>query len=812
MYLSHMKLNLFLLLVLLIFTFQLHSEQPIQSGISAQPFDNRSDSIDIIHSTINIDISNYDSRQIVANTQLLCINKIDLPSQFRFDLRGFTIDSIKLNSILVAPIIYDQYFTISAPTSYYIGDTLRVAVYYRGTPYIDLSDFGGFYWSNTYAYNVGVSFKEIQHSYGRTWMPCIDNFVERSTYEYTIITDSTRKAFCGGVLESKTDLPGGKIAWHWKLNQSIPSYLASVAVAKYATVIDTFNSLSGVKPIQLAALAADTTRLKNSFAHLHDALHIYEDKFGPYHFDRVGYCLTDYSGGAMEHACNITYPGFAANGSLTYETLMAHELSHHWWGDLTTCESATEMWLNEGWAVYCEHVFLENVYNKKSYKDAVRNNHAQVLQFAHVSDSGYHALQNVPLNRVYGSTSYKKGADVVHSLRSYMGDSLFFYTVRNFLQYYAFQEVNSMKLMNYINDNTSFNATPFFTDWVFDKGFAQFSIDAMKQEGGLLKLWLRQRINKCSHYYTQVPFWISVFDSAHNRIDFKVKLNGKCTYIEIPYTSKANYIALDFDEWISDATTDEPQVIKSTGTKNFNYAKLNLEIKQLNQDSVMIRPEHYYVAPDPLKYKIDGLHLHDYRYWNIDGIFNEDSITMNATFLYNGSNSMTSGHLDNSFITNSEDSIVMMHRRDATEDWKICDSFKVLNNGNPTDKSGRVVVYNIKKGQYCFAIYDYRYEDTTSYLLDCNSILQIESEINQDSDNISIYPNPAKDEIFIKCNQSHKDYIQYEVLDLNAKEVCSGISYESNFIINTKSIDNGLYLIRLFNNKMQSTHKIIINK
>ena len=72
---------------------------------------------------------------------------------------------------------------------------------------------------------------------------------------------------------------------------------------------------------------------------LSKALQFFESKFSDYPFERAGYVMVPFSGGAMEHATCITYPLFGVDGTLNYETLMAHELSHMWWGNMVTCES-----------------------------------------------------------------------------------------------------------------------------------------------------------------------------------------------------------------------------------------------------------------------------------------------------------------------------------------------------------------------------------------------------------------------------------------------------------------------------------------
>jgi aminopeptidase N len=796
-------------ITLVLFYSIFYAEEPTQN-FSYQAYDNRSDTLDIVNTIINFDFGNYTSRNVIAHSSIVGISKQNNLNKVRFDLRGLTIDSIKTNGISSSYIISSQSLVVNFPLIFNNGDNVLLDFYYHGTPFLDINDFGGFYWSNNYAYNIGVSFLEEQHSYGRTWFPCFDNFVERCTFEYFITTDSTRKAFCGGNLLNTIINSDGSITWHWKNNQNIPSYLASVAVAKYATLEDTFNGIERIIPIQLGVLASDSNKLKGSFANLDNALRIFENSYGPYKFDRVGYAVTDYNGGAMEHACNITYPNFAVNGNLSYETLMAHELSHHWWGDLVTCENASEMWLNEGWAVYSEHVFTEGMYGKDAYKKSVRDNHASVLQFAHVRDSGYLALSSVPNHLVYGSTSYKKGADIAHSLRGYMGDTLFFNVLKDYMNSKAFTNVKSTDFRDFITSNSSFNASDFFNDWVLSPGFPQFSIDYHTYSSGQLRLWIKQRLDNAPHYYKNVPMGISVFDNNFNKTTFKVNLSEICSDIVLNIGFEPSYIALDFDEKISDAIIDEYQTIKTTGTKSFLLAKAIIDTRVVGADSILMRVEHNYVAPDPMKAKIPGLHLHNYRYWNIDGIFDDALTKANVSFNYNGTNSLTNGYLDNDFITNSEDSIVLMYRKNALEDWRIFDSTRLYNNGNAFDKNGRVVAYNLKKGQYCFAIYDFRYEDTTYYQKNCNALLI--NEFNNQENNITIYPNPANNQIKLTIEKPIKNAV-IRIYTMNGEIVKNIEIINSNeIIIDTKSMNNSVYIIKYFNEKEVFTSKFEVLK
>ena len=175
----------------------------------------------------------------------------------------------------------------------------------------------------------------------------------------------------------------------------------------------------------LTALPGDTTNMKLSFTHLDEAMQAFEGRFGAYRWPKVGFSAVPFNAGAMEHATCIAYPKSLLDGTTNYETLMAHELSHHWWGDLVTCRTAEDMWLNEGWASFCEMLFTEALYGEEAYRDAVRDNHKDVLLYAHRSDGGRFPVSGIPLNITYGDHVYNKGADVARNLRSFMGDEDF---------------------------------------------------------------------------------------------------------------------------------------------------------------------------------------------------------------------------------------------------------------------------------------------------------------------------------------------------------------------------------------------------
>ncbi|MFH2094910.1 MAG: hypothetical protein ABIJ16_04345, partial [Bacteroidota bacterium] len=273
-----------------------------------------SDSIDVLHYTINLNID-YTIQEIGGNTTLLITPNIDNLDVVSLDLLQLTIDSIWIDSVLTTNFTYnDTLLNIMLSTPAMTGDTLTATVFYHGHPQEDPSGFGGFSFSGAYAYSIGVAFISNPHNYGRVWYPCIDDFVDRATYDFYITAIDGKVAVCNGTLMSETDNGNGTNTWYWAMHDEIPSYLSCVAVADYVAVRDTFNGMSGQIPVAVYVRPGDSLDAVNSFVNILDILAGFENRFGPYRWERVGLVAVPLGGG-MEHATNIAYGDFLINGA-----------------------------------------------------------------------------------------------------------------------------------------------------------------------------------------------------------------------------------------------------------------------------------------------------------------------------------------------------------------------------------------------------------------------------------------------------------------------------------------------------------------
>lgn len=765
--------------------------------------DNRSDSLHILNYDISLGIRNLSSDSIYGETKITFIPKVNSIQFIRLDFLKLNISAISISGVPQSFSRNDSNIFISLNQVKNIGDTFILRIIYNGHPQTD-SKWGGFYFSGTYAYNMGVGFVADPHSFGRCWFPCFDNFIERSTYDFHITTDSGYKAVCGGLLLSSIVNVDKSIVWHWRIATPIPTYLASVSVSNYEFINSVYPSVIQNKniPIIIAAHAIDTQNVKNSFSNLPQTLGVFESKFGPYKFERVGYNIVPFSGGAMEHACNITYPHFAVDGTKNYENLYAHELSHHWWGDLATCKTEGDMWLNEGWAVYSEKLFFENIYGKQAYMDAVKSNHLNVLRYAHIIDGDFRAVAGIPHQYTYGEHVYHKGGDVIHTLRSYMGDSSFFAACHSHLNDFTFKDVTTNNRKISFQNATTADLNSFFNDWILNKGFCDFRIRSMETDSNYhTTVVIQQDLRAANGYYTNVPLSISFYDKKWSKVTKSFLMSGsnKTLFFDLGITPVLAII--DVDEAISFARSKSTAVIKANGFSQFPDALISLMVTSIT-DSALINVEHHWTSPDRGMCMVPGLYLSNYRYWKVDGIWPVNFKTI-AYFYYDGTTpaDFNGGYLDHTLIRNTEDSLFLVWRLNGESYWQIVpDSIAGKQIGNSAfDKTGRFLLKDLKKGEYAFAMYN-------------KALAGIKgTEKDEDQLQMNIYPNPSKELLKIEINFSHQDGI-INIINMQGKIVsqtsCS--SMLNSIEIDLSSIQKGLYFVQFNDGTNNLTKKISI--
>lgn len=654
---------------------------------SSLNYNNRSEEIDLIHHDIELDMSAFKKKYINASCEILFqLKKLNVDTLV-FDLLKMQVDSVSLNDSIKS-FIYDGHQIKISLGSLNLEKIQKVKIFYQGYPPEDKS-WGGFYFTDEYAYNIGVGFDADPHNFGRCWFPCFDSFQERSTYSFTVHTPFGFHAKCNGKLIYER-INSDRITSRWDLKTSIPSYLASISVGQYITVKDTFVGLQDSFPIEIHTLSIDSSRTIQSFEHLKSGLRSFEYWFGPYSWQKVGYSIVPFHSGAMEHATNIAYPSYAVDGTLRSELLLIHELAHSWWGNLVTCKVAEQMWLNEGLASYAEQLFIEYQYGRKAYLKTNRKNHIQVLQKAHLRDGGYMPVIEAPHEYTYSMHVYDKGASVVHNLRTYLGDSLFRKALTALTLNHKFEAIDIHTFQEAIENETAVDLQAFFEDWIFRGGYPHFSIewDSIYKNGDHYSydFRLKQQVLGRIPSFNNLPLSISFFDDNWQIKTYTFDYRKEKSIYTLNLNVQPQFIILNYDHDIVQARMDLSKDDLGTDQQNdlqfFDFEILNDTI--LDQSNIFFLSKHL-VPPQMNKNEIQFESILE-SYWSIF-MDQTDSATVWVA--------IKPTKLKQIMDTIDSKNIFLVFRRHSTEPWRI-HPFHKLNKDNSIE-------FILENGEYAVA-------------------------------------------------------------------------------------------------------------
>jgi len=745
------------------------------------------DTIHVAHYAIHLNQVDTDDHSISAYAEIKIVPLIDFLAYIPLELKDLTVDSLFIDGTEWNFTHTDGIIRIPLTTRKYTReDTLLVGVHYHGQPFHE--DWGGFHFSGDYAFNLGVGFESIPHNLGKTWFPCVDNFTDRASYDLFVTVENEKTAVGGGLLVETIDNGDNTTTWHWKLSHPVPTYLQSVAIGNYVLYEDTYEGIEADIPINIYTRPSEADKVAGSFVHLHEILAFFEEKFGPYPFERIGYVSTAI--GAMEHATNIAYPHFAINGNTSYESLLTHELSHMWFGDKVTCSSAEDMWLNEGWATFCELYYQSELYSEASFITQMRDMHNDVLKKAHIEDGGFWPLNDIPQEVTYGKTAYDKGGTVVNTLRAYLGDSIFSEAITAYLNDFAYQSASSYDMRDFLSTHTGIDMDGFFENWVFTPGTPHFSIDStIITEGDasfMVDVFVKQKHYGYNFIGVDQIVHIAFVDENFNFIKDTVHFSGVTGHSVKIIGFEPIAVLLDPFETTNDATIDNYRFFTEAEEYAFPETIFKVLIENIS-DSVLIQATHHFAAPDSLKVPVEGLRISPSHYWEINGVLSGD-FAAQGRFYYD---SFT--QLDGDLIQGENDSVVVFYRDHPRNDW-----YYVPQTRAGDWKIGFVYVNELKIGQYTIAVLD-------------KQIVGIPQ--NPIEEKVTFYPNPTRNKIHIEFVEKGNYTVQFynesgrllKIIETSGKQACW--KWETSDMI------SGILIAEVLENgKKIATERILIIK
>ena len=297
------------------------------------------------------------------------------------------------------------------------GTDFVLTVRYGGNPRPIRTAWGEIGWEETESGALVAS----QPNGAPSWFPCDDAPSEKATYDIRVTADNPFTVISNGTLVSKK-AQNSTTTWHYKVDSPMATYLATIQVGEY-TKFKLGRNTTAWAPAHLRA------RVEEEFKQQQEMLDFYESVFGEYPFPDYQVVITDDELEIPLEAQGLSI--FGSNhvaGNHRFERLIAHELAHQWFGNAVGISQWKDIWLNEGFACYCEWLWVEHLGTSNAHE--VARSHYLVL-----SRKGQDLTLSDPGTRdMFDDRVYKRGAMTIHALRRLLGDEAFFTAVRNYLQ------------------------------------------------------------------------------------------------------------------------------------------------------------------------------------------------------------------------------------------------------------------------------------------------------------------------------------------------------------------------------------------
>ena len=439
--------------------------------------------IDIKFYELNLDID-FNSSRIHGSVTVNGVIGNIYPDFIELDLYdNMTVDSILQNNI---PILYlHENDMLKIPLSDITLDDenlFSLTIFYQGTP--DHCGAGGFKFDEHQ--NIGHVWTLSEAYCARSWWPCKDDPSDKADSVNIIISVPLEPAYivASNGLLSSTTINNNKKTYFWKERYPITTYLVSLAIYPYTKWVDQY-----VSPISSDTMLIEhyvfPDRYEASYPNYSltkDMLSFFSELFGEYPFISEKYGHADFTwGGGMEHQTLSSMGSFSQN-------LMVHELGHSWWGNLITCKTFNDIWLNEGFARYCQALWAEHMYGREAYFDFM-NNHAYY-------GAGTIYVENPSSNSQIFSAglSYNKASWVLHMLRHKVGETMFFdilksYALNDSLSYNAASTSDFQKVCE---DISGLDFEQFFQQWIYGEKYPKYELSWWHEGNGIYNVKIDQ--------------------------------------------------------------------------------------------------------------------------------------------------------------------------------------------------------------------------------------------------------------------------------------------------------------------------------
>lgn len=429
--------------------------------------------------------------------------------------------------------------TVSLPAEMGTAQEDSITILYAGVP--PETGFGSFIQDEHAGAPIVWTLSE---PYGaRDWWPCKHDLNDKADSLDLIVTTTAGNRVAGnGRLASESTLPDGRVRFHWRHRHPISYYLIAFAASNYAAYSDMVPLPSGDVEVLNYVFPEDLAGWQQSSPNIIPQMQLFSTLFGEYPFADEKYGHAQFGwGGGMEHQT------MSFMGGHWYE-LLAHELAHQWFGDLITCGSWKDLWLNEGFATYLQMLCYEHL--APQYWLPVLRARRDVV----TSQPGGSVLvtDTMDIGRLFDSRlTYAKGAFLLHMMRWVCGDEAFYEGLQGYLNDPALRNGSAVTsdLVAHLEAASGLDLTGFMADWYSGEGHPTYQLEWTQTADGEVSAILGQTSSHPSVAFFEMPVPVRFKNAgAEQTVVLDHQSNGQLFQFNLPF--QADSATIDPEVWL----------------------------------------------------------------------------------------------------------------------------------------------------------------------------------------------------------------------------------------------------------------------
>ncbi|WP_419487115.1 M1 family metallopeptidase [Chryseobacterium bernardetii] len=406
------------------------------------------------------------------------------------------------------------------------------------------------------------------------WFPTIDKPNQKTTQEIYMTVPDKYVTLSNGILKDSQKESNGLRTDHWVMDKRHSTYLFFMGVGEYAIVKDKWKNI----PVDYYIEKEYEPYAKQIYGNTPEMIEFFSKRMN-YDYPWAKYAQIsgrNYVSGAMEnttatlHGSDILQKPGQLIDENTWEDTIAHELFHHWFGDLVTAESWSNLTVNESFANYSEYLWNEHKYGKDQ---ADYHLMTDVNRYIHnPSDFNKNLVRFNYASRedVFDLVTYQKGGGILNMLRNYLGDDAFFAGMNDYLKTNEYQNAEAHQLRLSFEKVSGKDLNWFFNQWYFGSGNPKinytFTFEPVKKQVAVT-------INQTQDQMFEFPLVIDVYENGKpKRYNVWVNADAKNTF-NFDVSKAPDLVNINADGVlladITDKKTPEQNLLQFTNSKEY---------------------------------------------------------------------------------------------------------------------------------------------------------------------------------------------------------------------------------------------------